>query len=69
MINLPIIINNLETNQDLIDYKRWLSNKKLNSMKRIKRMLETDKKYRPNRWKNIDLRIELIAIEIKKREA
>lgn len=66
---MPIIINNLETNQDLIDYKRWLSNKKLNSMKRIKRMLETDKKYRPNRWKNIDLRIELIAIEIKKREA
>lgn len=66
---MPIIINNLETNQDLNDYKRWLSNKKLNSMKRIKRMLETDKKYRPNRWKNIDLRIELIAIEIKKREA
>lgn len=66
---MPIIINNLETNQDLNDYKRWLSNKKLNSMKRIKRMLETDKKYRPNRWKNIDLRIELIANEIKKREA
>jgi len=65
---MPVIINGLETKQDIDNYKKWLSSKNLNSMKRIKRMLETDKKYRPNRWKNIDLRIELIEEEIKIRE-
>lgn len=67
-MDLPIIINNLETKKDIDDYKTWLANKNLNSIKRIKRMLEIDKKHQPDRWKNIDLRIELIENEIQSRE-
>lgn len=65
---MPVIINNLETEQDIINYKDWLSKKNTNSIKRIKRMLETDKIYRPNRWKNVDLKIELMEKEIENRK-
>lgn len=61
-------MNNVETQEDIDNYKKWLSNKGINSIKRIKRMLETDKKYRPNRWKNVDLKIELMEQELRKRE-
>lgn len=66
---MPIITNNLETEQDIADYKAWLSGKRINSIKRIKRMLEVDKIYRPNHWRNIILRIELMDKEIKSRES
>lgn len=65
---MPIIINNLETTQDIENYKQWLSKKNINSIKRIKRMLEVDKRHRPNRWKNIDLKIELMESEIDNRK-
>ncbi|MFY0516463.1 hypothetical protein ACOMCU_01340 [Lysinibacillus sp. UGB7] len=65
---MSIIINNLETEQDIINYKSWLFKKNTNSIKRIKRMLETDKIYRPNRWKNVDLKIELMEKEIENRK-
>ena len=65
---MPIIVNNLESQQDIDNYNKWLSNKGLNSIKRIKRMLETDKKYRPNRWENVDLKIKLMEEEIARRK-
>lgn len=61
---MPIIINNLETQQDIDNYREWISKKPTSRLKSLKKMLETDKKYRPDRWKKVDLRIELIEDEI-----
>lgn len=61
------IINNLETQQDIDNYKKWLSQIQLQKIILIKKNLEFDKIYRPNRWKNVDLKIELMEAEIKSR--
>ncbi|MGF7535328.1 hypothetical protein AAGG74_16890 [Bacillus mexicanus] len=61
------IINNLETQQDIDNYKKWLSQIQLQKIFLIKKNLEFDKIYRPNRWKNVDLKIELMEAEIKSR--
>lgn len=61
------IINNLETQQDIDNYKKWLSQIQRQKIILIKKNLEFDKIYRPNRWKNVDLKIELMEAEIKSR--
>lgn len=50
---MPVITNNLETEQDINNYKDWLSGKNLNAIKRIKRMLEVDKKHIPKNGKTL----------------
>jgi len=65
---MAIIVNELETEEDIQKYKTWMSKKGTRHLQSICKMIKTDKKYRPDRWKNIDLRIRLLEEEIESRE-
>lgn len=68
MIILAVIVNKLESEQDITDYKAWMSKKNKRVLTSILRMIETDEKYRPGRWHNVDRRMTLLKEEIEGRD-
>jgi len=60
-------INPLNTEQEVIEYKKWLSSQHYLFLGREKRTLEIYKKHEINNYPNLNLRIELISQEMQKR--
>lgn len=66
---MAVIVNNLETPKEIEDYKKWMSTKGSGYLLGICKMIEVDEKYRPGRWKNAQLRMELLKGEVELRNS
>lgn len=59
--------NRLEAEQDIANYKKWMSEKSKRYLIAIRRKIEIDETYRPGRWYNVQRRLELLDEEINAR--
>ena len=64
---MAVIVNLLETEQDIADYKEWMSTKGKRRLIAIRRMIEIDETHRPGRWHNAQRRLKLLSEEINAR--
>lgn len=64
---MPIIVNRLETQEEIDNYKTWLMGKSSHYLKCLTLNFDMDMKKDEPTYPNISLRIELLKNEIERR--
>lgn len=64
---MPVIINRLETPQEIENYKLWLQGKSLRSLRTYLSIFNRNSKQSDSRYPNLKLRKDLVENEINSR--